>query len=98
MKAAPKIEAQNGSSTKRRSISSIGPSRRRLMGRKTPRAILPCVSNPDRQLSQLTSTIPAVGHEQTAAADGASAEDLASVYEVLILKGIPVPPNLVKAM
>jgi hypothetical protein len=38
-----------------------------------------------------------VGREQTAA-DGASTEELASVYEVLILKGLSIPPNLVEAM
>jgi hypothetical protein len=39
-----------------------------------------------------------MGREETAAADGASAEELASAYEVLILKGISVPPNLDEAM
>ena len=39
-----------------------------------------------------------MGREETAAMDGASAEELASVYEVLILMGISVPPNLVEAM
>lgn len=53
----------------------------------------------DRQLSQLTGTILLpVRKQETGMADGAEGEELANLYEFLILNGLSVPAELEPTM